>query len=480
VPDSFVYQVNTCYGFDFSSSRLVIIKSTRRRGGKGAECTVVFDQPAGVVPPEILEGIRGEAARGQAVTAACMPSIESFARWLQTPLASASKARKIAPSLLDIQLPFPLEECAYDMVRFRVSGEGKFDVLAVAARAEDITARLNLFQRAGVEPMRLDHEALALWAQGLREIPAERNALRVVAFIGAGHSTLVFGRGAEFLSAHSIRAGAAELEASSSEPARRFVQRAQQLLRAQVPEQGAQSVQWIWAGPSVSQTFTRALDEGLRPLGEISFLTAHDPARFLARAVAESVLDGESLSCNFRLGPLAHPEELRHRSRQKSRIAAAVLAAGLLVCGMNAGWRVLLSRQKEAVQEKLTSLAQQMSQAARIPRGQELLVAERAGQEQAPLAAPFLQAFEPSMTTVIAGIIGLAHTHSMAIENLSLKRDSVSIRGAAAEWTQGELLAGYLRERGFTADIQRQDAGADERVHFAIKAQLPAGREATP
>jgi hypothetical protein len=409
-----------------------------------------------------------------------MPSIESFARWLQTPLASRSKARKVAPSLLDIQLPFPLEECAYDMVRFRVSGDGKFDALAVAARTQDIAARLDLFQRAGIDPMRLDHEALALWAQGLREIPVERNALRIIAFIGDGHSTLVFGRGTEFLSAHSIRAGTAELEAASSEPARRFVLRAQQLLRAQVPEPGAQSVQWIWTGPAVSKTFTRALEDGLRPLGEISFLAARDPTRFLARAIAESVLEGEPLSCNFRLGPLAHPEELRHRSRQKSRIAAAVLAAGLLICGLNAGWRVLLARQKETVQEKLTSLAQQMSQMARVPRGQELLVAERAGREQAPLTAPFLQAFEPSLTTVIAGIVGLAHKHNMAIEYLSLKKDAVSIRGAAAEWTQGELLAGLLRERGFAADIQRQDAGADERVHFTIKAQSLAGREAAP
>lgn len=480
MPDSFVYQVNTCYGFDLSASRMVIVKATRRRGGQGAECSLVCDQSPAAAPPDVLNRIRSEAAKGQAVTAACMPSSESFARWLQTPLASRTKARKVAPSLLDIQLPFPLEECAHDLVRFRMSDDGKYDALAVAARTEDIAARLELFQRTGIEPMRLDHEALALWAQGLREIPVERNILRIVAFIGNGHSTLVFGRGAEFLSAHTIRAGTAELESAHSEPARRFAMRAQQLLRAQIPEPGAQAMQWIWTGSAASPTFTQAFEDGLRPLGEIRFLAAHDPAWFLARAVAESVLEGESLSCNFRLGSLAHPEELRHRSRQKSRIAATVLAAGLLLCALNAGWRILLTRQKEAVQEKLISLAQQMSQMAKVPRGQELLVAERAGREQAPLAAPFLAAFEPSLTTVIGGIVGLAHKHNMAIEYLSLKKDAVSIRGTAVEWSQGELLAALLRDRGFTAEIQRQDAGADERVHFTIKAQIPAGREAAP
>lgn len=480
MPDFFVYPVNTCYGFDLSASRMVIVKATRRRGGKGAECFVVCDQSPDAMSPGILEGIRSETVKGRAGTAACMPSIESFARWLQTPLASRAKARKIAPSLLDIQLPFPLEECAYDIVRFRVSDDGKYDALAVAARTEDIAARLDLFQRTGIEPMRLDHEALALWAQGLREIPVERNVLRVVAFIGDGHSTLAFGRGTEFLSVHSIRAGTAELEGTSSEPARRFALRAQQLLRAKIPEPGAQVIQWIWTGSAVSQTFTQTLENGLRPLGETSFLTTRDPTRFLARAVAESILEGEPLSCNFRLGALVHPEELRHRSRQKSRIAAGVLAAGLLLCGLNAGWRILLTRQKEAVQEKLTSLVQQMSQMAKVPRGQELLVAKRAGREQAPLVAPFLEAFEPSLTTVIGELVGLAHKHNMAIEYLSLKKDSASIRGAAVEWSQGERLAALLRDRGFTADIQRQDAGADERVHFTIKAQMSAGREVAP
>ena len=478
MPDSFVYQVNTCYGLDLSASRLVVVKSTRR-GGR-VESSVVCDQPPGAVPADVLEAIKGDVAKGQAATAACMPSSESFVRWLQTPLASRAKARKIAPSLLDIQLPFPLEECAHDIVRFREADDGKFDVLAVAARTQDIAARLAAFGQAGIEPMKLDHEALALWSQGLREIPAERNALRVIAFTGGAHSTLVVGRGADFASAYSIRAGAAELGAANSEAARRFIQRAQQLLRAQAPEAGAPPVQWVWVGAPVSISFARALEEGLQPLGEINFPAARDPGRFLARAVAEGVLDGGSLSCNFRRGELVHPEETRHRGRQKSRAAAALLAAGLLLCGLNAGWRIFLARQKDAAEQQMTAIARQLSQTDRIPRGQEVLVAERAAREQTPLVAPFVQAFEPSLTALIGGIVELAQKQAMAIEHLSLKSDAVIIRGAAGEWSRCELLAGLLRERGFATDIQRQDAGADERVHFTIKAQKPAAKEGSP
>ena len=480
MPDLFEYQVNTCYGFDLSASRLLIVKAVRSRGSQGAVCSVVCNQGPGLMPSDLLNTIQSEMTKGQAATAACMPSSESFARWLQTPLKSRTKAQKVAPSLLDIQLPFPLEECAHDVVSFRTSDDGKVDALAVAARTEDITAQLALFQRAGLEPMKLDHEALALWAQGTREIPAERKALRVIAFIGDGHSTLVFGRGAEWVSTHSIRAGKDELEDGNSEPAKRFALRAQQLLRAQVSAAEGSTIQWIWTGAAVSPTLAQMLADTLQPLGEIIFLTARDPSCFLARAVAESVLDHDSLSCNFRRGELAHPEELHHRRRQKSRMAATILAAGLLLCGLNAGWRVLLAREKETIQEKLTTLAQNLSQMTKVPRGQELLVVERAVKEQAPMTAPFLEAFEPSLTSLIKDLLETAHTHHLAIEYLSLKKDAVSIRGAAVEWSQGELLAALLRNRGFTADIQRQDAGADERVHFTIKAQIPGARETTP
>ena len=479
MPDSFVYQVNTAYGADLSPGRLIIVKSVRRRG-KDAETSVVYDEDPGSVPADVLDSIRNEMNKGQAVVAACLPSIESFARWLQTPLASRAKARKVAPSLLDIQLPFPLEECVHDTIQFRESGDGRIDVLAVAARTSDIAARLELLRRAGIEPMRLDHEALALWAQGRREIPAERDALRVIAYVGADHSTLVFGRGTEFLSTHSIRAGAAALEAADSEPARRFIQRAQQLLRSHIPEQGAPAAQWVWTGPAISKTFTRALEAGFESFGDITFLPARDPARFLARGIAGSVLDNQTPACNFRLGALAHPEELRHRSREKTRIAAVFLAAGLVLCGLNAGWRLLLAKQKEAVREELTSLAQQMSRTSRVPRGQEVLVAERAGREQAPLTAPFLEAFEPSLMNLVGGIVDLARKQNMTLEFLSLKKDDAIIRGAAAEWSQGELLAGLLRNLGFTTDIQRQDAGADERVHFTLKARRAAGGEVAP
>ena len=115
-----------------------------------------------------------------------------------------------------------------------------------------------------------------------------------------------------------------------------------------------------------------------------------------------------------------------------------------------------------------------------MPRGQEVLVAERAGREQAPLTAPFLEAFEPSLMNLVGGIVDLARKQNMTLEFLSLKKDDAIIRGAAAEWSQGELLAGLLRNLGFTTEIQRQDAGADERVHFTLKARRAAGGEAAP
>ena len=70
---------------------------------------------------ERFEGLSlrpGEEPAGHAVLhqrldegTAAMPAGRSFSRWLTAPYARPAKARRVFPSLLDIQLPFPLEGC---------------------------------------------------------------------------------------------------------------------------------------------------------------------------------------------------------------------------------------------------------------------------------------------------------------------------------------------------------------------------------
>ncbi len=478
-----MYRPPVSYGVDLSADHLVVVRSARTR--KGVEPATLLDQDGDALPDALRAELDAAVSGGRAVVAGCLAAHETVTRWLQTPLASVSKARKVLPSLLDIQLPFPLESCVYDFVEFRRSPERRVDALAVAARVQDAAARIETFRKAGLDPARLDHEGLALWTLSIRERPMERNASRVVAFLGHDRIALVLGAGESFRSAHSLRIGVRDLfpggDAGTPDRLRPFALRVQQVLGASLAELDAATLQWVWTGPGAARPgVLTALQSALSGLSVARFLSHEDPASFLARALAARALEPGPLDCNFRTGALAHPMEARQREGRARRAAAALLAAGLVLCAANGAWRTFLAHRERAAQAAVTALAQELSQLSRIPRGQEALVARRALDERAPLVQPFLQAFEPSLTSLLADLLAAAKENRIVIESLSLGNDSASLRGAAEDWNVCERLADRLRSRGFAAQTDREDAGADERVHFAVKANRPAARRATP
>jgi hypothetical protein len=469
----------TGYGIDLSAGRVTIVRASCARGR--VETTVVLDEPLsapGGTLPSVAAALAKDVERG-AAAAACLPAHESFTRWLQTPLSSLSKARKVLPSLLDIQLPFPLESCVYHFPQCRrVEGAkgGAVDALAVAARTQDVAARLELLRQAGLDPERLDHEGIALWTQSLREMPIERESFRTVACVGEDHVALVFGRGTDFRAAHSVRLGLRDLPAGDAAALAPLVQRVRQAVRAQWPEAGGEAAQWVWAGPGAERPdVLEAVRDALAESGPVTFLSHRDPGSFLARALAVRAATAEPLPCNFRTGDLAHPIEARRRERAAARTALLLLAAGLALGAMNGGWRWLLARRMDRVQAAVGEAARGLAGMSRIPRGQEVLVAQRAIEERAGLTAPFLQAFHPPLASLVGDLLAEAREQGIALETLSIRADSATLGGTAGDWNRCEKLAELLRVRGYSASVDRQDAGSDERVHFTIRSSRPEG-----
>lgn len=467
--------IRICYGADLAGDRLVAVRCVRTR--KGPRCETVFDgDPAGALPV-----LAADLERRDVLLAACMPAQESFARWLHTPLNSEAKALRVLPSMLDIQLPFPLETCEHRAAHVRRAENRAVDILAVAARREDIRNRLEAFSRSGLDPESLDHEGLALWTQSLRETPLERGAPRIVAYVGNDHSTLAIGHGPEtgFTGAHSMRLGIAGLFESRDpdEPCRQFAQRARQVARAQLPGILEHNpIQWLWCGPGAADPAKRArLEEHLRELGPLTFRAHDEPAAFLARALAVRALLRDSFACNLRGGSLAHPKAALRAARLHKRAIASLAAAGLILVAAAVAWHVVLRAGDSRLQTQLTATAQRVANLPRVPKGQEVLVVQRAIEEQAPLDEPFRTAFDAPAAALLADLTREAARLGVRLESLSVRPDSAALRGSASDWNHGDALAGVLRNAGLAADVQREDAGADERVHFSIKAARAGG-----
>jgi hypothetical protein len=452
-------------GVDLAGGWASVVLATRGRGGPAF--TVLADGAA-ELSPELRQRLDRLAASG-AWTVGALAVHETFLRRLTAPFPSIAKARRVFPSLLDIQLPFPLESCSCAYLDAAATPDRQVSALAVAARREDVARALERFGAAGVDPVRLDHEGVALWVRSTRELPLAHQAARVVIYLGTDRTSYVTGRGRTVLAASGVRFGARDFldPARGADALRHLAARLTPWLRAQDVE----SAQWAWAGPGAAQPeLVAAIRRALSLPEETSFFVHQQPASFLARALAARAIAADPLSCNLRLGDQEHP---RHRAAVAAGIRRGVglaLAASLAVVAVNVAWLSVLQQRRDALQQQVQALARSLAGAERVPRGQEVLTAERALQERAPLFEPFHRALAPSLLHQLGPLLDTAAAQQMTLSAVALRPQALECSGTAADWAHCELIQTQLAQAGWKPELERRDAGADERVHFTIKA----------
>ena len=452
-----------CYGVDLHGDDLLIVRGERIKG----------DLAFASVDAENRQFIDDLAAGTPCASG--ISTRESFARWVTTPFSARAKARKVLPTLLDIELPFPLESCSYDFVsdvappKEGIDGSG-VRALAVAARITDVQARIKELTSRGIDPMVVDHEGLALWTQSLQERPlavGEESVLRVVIFLGSERWVVVIGRGEEFISAHHVRRGESK--------------QIERLLGASYSDE--KTVVWCYAGKAAED---REVIDGIRAELVGSYggetLTHDNPTTFLARAFATRTLTQGELRCNLRSGSLAHEEVVRQEKVGRLCPAVAVLLAGLLLIGFNviASWSV---HHKEAkIDAQFSRTADEIAGYHITGRGKDgLASARKEAIKKASLMAPFRDAFKPSLMETIASIVDVGRKSGLRYDILAVERTMsmntglsgraggrVTISGTSPDWKASDQLLAKLRRLGFGVRLTRKEVLADERIPFAI------------
>lgn len=470
-----LWRTRVAYGLDLGGGRAVVVRVGARRADPGE---IVWDGLAeGPEWAAFAARATAEVAAGRATTAAAVRAHEAVVRWVAAPFSSVRKARKVFASLLDIQLPFPLESCAYEFLDVRRAGT-ETRALAVAARREHVNAHLEKLRGLGWDPVVLDAEALALWTQSVQELPIETQAVRVVAYLGEEHSVLVEGEGLAWRAAHAWRKGRRDVGGDAE--AAEWAERARRVLRwplgggdlsATRGGGAAGTRQWVWTGPgSADATCRQRLERALALGSEVVFLEHREPHAFLARALAGRARRAGPLRCNLRSGDLAHPEAVRAAWAAERRLAWAYVGLGLLLGAQGWTWTAELRRREARAQAALTQLAQELTGSARVPRGQEVFVARRAWEQRRSQEAAFAEALSPSLTATLATVLDAARAAGVQCESLSLKRGSLQIVGSGSSWEVGERLAEALRRTGFEVDLKTEEALAEERVRFTLRA----------
>ena len=467
-----------CYGIDTSTDGSHIVVRAERRGRRINCRTVKFDR----------DELEKEISKG-AAAAAGMPAGQGISTWISAPFASEAKAAKVFPTLLDIQLPFQLDECIYDFTEIvslhnsdadipisgttatedRTANKGGTAALAVAARKCDVERRLAELAEMGIDPHILDYEGLALWTQMLHEYPqtdSDKDApLRIIVFMRGEEGILVIGRGRYFRAYHKINAATPTA--------------IDRYLRVQLnqigfdPKKKAPKIEWFRGGTGFDYNQKGSgLKKHIEKHWPGSTTIFDDPETFLARAMATRALLPGPMRTNLRTDSLAHAGADAHTNRTQTRSSAIILITGILLCCTPVLWEYNIAALRKAFEKAFTARTTKMlGYPANAKGSTALLIAERELEARTQQNSPLTQPFSPSLLKDLQQIVASINTHGINTEQLKLSADSFRIKGSAASKTDVSNLIKELKKFGYNAEITTDDDKDPEKYIFILNAE---------
>lgn len=455
----------TAYGLDLSAGHAVLARCTRR-GMPQPVLTAAVDAGEMV---RVLQRLAGEIERGEAVLSAAAPAAKTIVRRLRAPFASVSKAAKVWLSLLDVELPFPVEGAACSFGPARIEDGGTL-ATAAAIRESDLAAFEETCRAAGIEPTHCDAEVLALWDQGGREAPPARpEQPRVLVWLGRDHAAVIRGRGAGFMAAHVVRASPmAETIADRQAFEKLWTLRMGSILSAHRAETGGTEMDVWWAGPGAGdESLMARLRQGMPAEAALRHEIHRTPGSFLARALARRALEGGGV--NFKTGARIHPALARAQARRRKSAYLGVAAAAALVLVLNGVEYRMRRHRNELLQRHLTTAARAVVGGDVVP-GQERLMAERAMALRNEGNQPFRMALDPDgVEGRLARALDSMARLGIEVSSLAMSPMAVSIEGVAPSIQVMEGLAEQLRAQGWSVQSDSPGLSPEGSPRFLLK-----------
>lgn len=434
---------SAAYGLDLAADPPVCCRATAR----GAWKTVPW-------PPD--EAAQRELARGAVALAVAAPAPSTVVRRLVAPFSSARKAARVWASLLDMDLPFPVEAAQCDYAPGGTE-DGKACAIASAVRRADLDAFLEDAAANGAEPSCCDAEALALWDQHLYEVPPASDArTAMLVHAAADHVTVLRGRGRRLESVHVLRAAPSGLSAD------RWRMRFSQLA-AGVAADGPADVWWSGSGVGDGCAMRKALtgEPGLR------HETHRGPETFLARALARRAVEG---CCANLLPAESLPPAVAGRRRARARaVNLAIIGVSLLVMALNAALRIRHDAEREYLDRQLADTASAIVKDVPLVPGQEVLLAQRALADGGPVRETLRGARlpSPSAEQALELLRGLAE-RGVRFSRVAWTPAGLEIAGSAPSPRTVENLPG-----GWSPNVSVQPEPGGGQYVFRLKGGWP-------
>lgn len=458
--------VGVAYAIELSGGLVTAARARHRQGGHDIDVIAERLDPAGDDWKRCAAIISAEQAKGTAIVSLLAPAQDSFIRPVEAPFASTRKAQAVFPSLLDVELPFPLEQCAYTFVDVQQTTPGRVKAIALAMPADRLQQHVNACAATtSIEPELVAPEALVLWRAAGMENKAASPRPVVILHLAHDRTVAVAGRSGAPVNSFSARSSWSDGDSGQE----KLKSRLQQFLAGSLRNDNSEAVEFLISGPLADHA-----GDSVR-----EFLNA-DVSRWhimphakdvLVRALAQGALQSDAWTANLRNGSREHPNLARLRAHVRGKLATALIIASVVLMGLSIISLQMVNQRNARAQIELKRTASKITGSSTLPYGQELLEARRMLESSAPQDRALDEWLGSDVYQMFLETLAHARSRDVVIENIRVNINEAILRGAANDWNDADGFAGLFSGKGWKAEIERSDAGTDERVHFVVRAK---------
>lgn len=382
--------------------------------------------------------------------AAALPAHAGLVVRLNSPALPAAKRWRVLPALLDLQLPFPIDQCASAFV------DTPAQTVGLAVRHEDLRAALDALASQDMNPERMVPLGWVLWTQAARECPApDEDQRRAILWTAGDRIAVITGKGTVFGSMATV-------PSRNPDALRRTLHMA---------FGGADhALMAFCVGPDAADV-ARDVAQWPAPWSVTSCPVA-SPEAFLARSLAVDALLDRGHDAQLRQPPLAHPRRTSAVPRALRTATAGILAGALLLLVAN-----LAARHVIAADEKSAAMA--LSERLRLVAGypvntrgaRAVLEAREALAERLDARIERLRA--PTAATALLRVLQVAETSAVRLTHVALAEDGLTLSGRSSSPESAEAFAAALRLADFRVrlDADPQPA-ADGGIAFLMTPEV--------
>lgn len=357
---------------------------------------------------------------------------------LETPALSANKLHKILPSLLDVQLPLPVSECATAFVHYKTA------CMAYTIRKTDLQNLIGQLAAQGCNPARIVPSTHAAWTLSQTEHPpADSDEARAL-FIATPKQTMLLTGHGEILERQNV------FTTTEEEPLRRL-----KLTFGGLPEQ----LICIVAG-SAHATINTSLTPAAHP-SALTITTAQSPDFFLARALAyDGGFSGTAVDADLRQTSFPHAATTRRQQRPAVILSAALTACAIILAAV-ALTRTSTASKIEA--QTRTTLQNRLDTLAGYPirtQGERALQDARAA-FPLTLDEAIQHYMDNRIPNKMAIVATLCKQHNILLQHLSISAEGLKASASAKTENAVDRFVQALQTAGITTALTEPAKSAD-------------------